>query len=239
MPFSIRRSWPKIAAPALTVGLLVGPGVALASADCGPGGAARSSSGHTATQTSSGSSGQVTKASVRDRSERRAPSASDGSTTGSSRSSTSSSRTTKSSSSDSSPPSSSSSTIATSTARTGAEVEAGLQPNALKVLNAIRAEFPQITSIGGVRADALPDHPAGLALDFMINDYTTADGQDLGDEVAAYVKAHADELGVSYVIWDQEIWNVRRDAEGWRAMADRGSDSANHRNHVHVTVFAS
>jgi hypothetical protein len=107
------------------------------------------------------------------------------------------------------------------------------------VLNAIRAEFPQITSIGGVRADALPDHPSGLALDFMINDYTTADGQDLGDEVAAYVKAHADELGVSYVIWNQEIWNVRRDAEGWRAMADRGSDSANHRNHVHVTVFAS
>jgi hypothetical protein len=31
---------------------------------------------------------------------------------------------------------------------------------------------------------------------------------------------------------------VQRDKEGWRYMAGRGSDSANHKNHVHVTVFA-
>ena len=40
-----------------------------------------------------------------------------------------------------------------------------------------------------------------------------------------------------YVIWNQRIWNIQRDREGWRYMADRGGDSANHMNHVHVTVW--
>ena len=39
------------------------------------------------------------------------------------------------------------------------------------------------------------------------------------------------------MIWDQRIWNIERDREGWRFMANRGSDSANHKNHVHVTVY--
>ena len=50
-------------------------------------------------------------------------------------------------------------------------------------------------------------------------------------------KGNARELGINYVIWHQHIWNIERDAEGWRYMADRGSDSANHINHVHITVY--
>ena len=41
----------------------------------------------------------------------------------------------------------------------------------------------------------------------------------------------------SYVIWNQRIWNIQRNGEGWRYMADRGGDSANHKNHVHITVY--
>ena len=47
-------------------------------------------------------------------------------------------------------------------------VEKGLKPNAIKVHRAVRATFPQITSIGGVRRDPIPDHPSGRALDLMI-----------------------------------------------------------------------
>jgi uncharacterized protein YgiM (DUF1202 family) len=116
-------------------------------------------------------------------------------------------------------------------------VEKGLKPNAIKVHRAVRANFPQITSIGGVRRDPIPDHPSGRALDLMIPNYKSASGKALGQKVALWAKANASSLGVEYVIWNQHIWNIKRDKEGWRYMADRGGDSANHINHVHITVF--
>jgi hypothetical protein len=39
------------------------------------------------------------------------------------------------------------------------------------------------------------------------------------------------------VIWSQQIWTVDRGSEGWRYMEDRGSTTANHYDHVHVTVY--
>ncbi|GAB3622885.1 hypothetical protein GCM10027418_09670 [Mariniluteicoccus endophyticus] len=112
----------------------------------------------------------------------------------------------------------------------------GLQPQTEVVLDEIRSRFPQVTDIGGVRADPLPDHPSGRALDLMIPDPTSAQGRALGDEIAAYLKENADRLDVSYVIWRQHIWSTQRASEGWRAMSDRGSATANHMDHVHVTV---
>jgi hypothetical protein len=59
----------------------------------------------------------------------------------------------------------------------------------------------------------------------------------LGSAIADYVRAHAGELGVSEVIWAQRIWTVQRSSEGWRPMEDRGSTTANHYDHVHVSVY--
>ncbi|HEU4545578.1 MAG TPA: SH3 domain-containing protein, partial [Microlunatus sp.] len=101
-------------------------------------------------------------------------------------------------------------------------VEKGLKPNAIKVHRAVRANFPQITSIGGVRRDPIPDHPSGRALDLMIPGYKSASGKALGQKVALWAKANASSLGIEYVIWNQHIWNIKRDEEGWRYMADRG-----------------
>ncbi|HMI34191.1 MAG TPA: SH3 domain-containing protein [Propionibacteriaceae bacterium] len=117
-------------------------------------------------------------------------------------------------------------------------VERGLKPNAIKVHRAMRARFPQITVYGGVRPSVIPDHEQGRALDCMIPNYQSASGKALGNEAAAWTKANARSLGINYVIWNQHIWNITRDSEGWRFMADRGSDSANHMNHIHITVFA-
>lgn len=116
-------------------------------------------------------------------------------------------------------------------------VERGLQPNAVRVHRASRARFPQISTYYGFRRDITPDHPAGRALDIMIPKYRTADGRRLGADVAGWARANAPTLEIKYVIWDQKIWNVERDREGWRPMASRGSDSANHKDHVHVTVY--
>ena len=51
------------------------------------------------------------------------------------------------------------------------------------------------------------------------------------------MRANASELGVSYVIYAQRIWSVERGGEGWRGMSNRGSSTANHYDHVHVSVF--
>jgi hypothetical protein len=68
------------------------------------------------------------------------------------------------------------------------------------------------------------DHPSGHALDFMV-------GRAAGDRIAAYALDHRAELSVTYVIWRQRY----NDGRGWRAMADRGSATANHMDHVHVS----
>lgn len=111
-------------------------------------------------------------------------------------------------------------------------VESGLTPDAVRVHRAICARFPSVTAYGGVRADSLPEHPSGRALDAMVSGST-------GWEVARFVRANAERLGVSEVIFAQRIWTVQRSGEGCRSMSDRGSASANHHDHVHVSVAGS
>ena len=117
-------------------------------------------------------------------------------------------------------------------------VEKGLKPNAIKVLHAVLAKFPQIRTVYGVRKDVLPDHPSGRALDFMLPNYTSASGKVLGFQISRYLQANHKTLGVNYVIYDQHIWNELRDQDGWRYMASRGGPTADHKDHVHVTVLA-
>ena len=74
------------------------------------------------------------------------------------------------------------------------------------------------------------DHPLGRAVDIMVSG---APGWD----VAEYVRANYARLGVSYVIYAQKIWSVQRGGEGWRGMSDRGSVTANHSDHVHMSTY--
>ena len=113
----------------------------------------------------------------------------------------------------------------------GSRVERGLTPDAVRVHRAICARFPSVKAYGGVRADSLPEHPSGRALDAMIPDRGT------GWAIANYVRANAKRLGVSEVLFDRRIWTVQRSGEGWRTFPDRGSVAANHQDHVHVSVY--
>ena len=94
------------------------------------------------------------------------------------------------------------------------------------------ARFPQIKTHYGWRRDVTPDHPAGRAVDLMIPNYKK--NNQLGWQVARYYQKYARELNIKYIIWDQKIWSVARSKEGWRPMANRGSDTANHYDHVHI-----
>ncbi|MDR1077880.1 MAG: hypothetical protein LBL55_04355 [Propionibacteriaceae bacterium] len=101
----------------------------------------------------------------------------------------------------------------------------------------VAGSFPGIASIGGYRAGSSGDHGAGLALDVMIPDWGSAGGQALGQAVADWARANARALGIHYVIFRQRIWNLEVDRAGWRPMADRGSATANHMDHVHISLY--
>jgi hypothetical protein len=97
--------------------------------------------------------------------------------------------------------------------------------------NAVVSNVPGAGSItlGGTRPSAADPggHPSGLALDYMVMSDAA-----LGDAIVEYHIAHWDELGVDYVIWQQRM--LSSPSGSWKAMADRGSATANHMDHPHV-----
>ena len=119
---------------------------------------------------------------------------------------------------------------------TSSRLPSGVKPQTAYLVGLIKSMFPQITDVGTLRSSNCGDHCAGLAADFMIPNYKA--NVDLGWQIANYVKDHAGELKVKYIIWQQSIWQTSRPSAGWKHMADRGSDNENHKNHVHVSFYA-
>ena len=103
----------------------------------------------------------------------------------------------------------------------------GMTANAIAVINAVKAEFPGSGPFGGYRPGDPLDHGTGHAVDIMCS---TAEG----NEIASFLQAHSSELNIKYLIWRQRIWYP---GGTWEAMEDRGSATANHYDHVHVSVF--
>jgi hypothetical protein len=108
-------------------------------------------------------------------------------------------------------------------------VENGLTSAAVYVYRSVCHAFPQITSYGGW--DAHGEHSSGRALDIMTSDVA------LGTAIAEFLQAHAAELHLYDILWRQRIWTPVRASEGWRPLSDRGSATANHYDHVHVSVY--
>jgi hypothetical protein len=121
--------------------------------------------------------------------------------------------------------------------------EAGLSPDALRVLRCIHQNFPAVGPFAGVGERPIDsDHPHGRAVDAMIPDWATDAGNDLGWQLANWVRTNATCLGVTYVIFDAAIWSDAADAAGWRPYTHPGGGTdANslHLNHVHVSVDGS
>jgi hypothetical protein len=110
----------------------------------------------------------------------------------------------------------------------GSGTESGLTPAAVRLFRAVCAAFPALTTYGGW--DNHGEHSSGRAIDFMVSNAA------LGRAVADWIRAHAAELNVYDVLWAQHIYTRERGGEGWRPMPDRGSATANHYDHVHVSV---
>ena len=106
------------------------------------------------------------------------------------------------------------------------------------VKRAVAAMFPTITTIGGWRSSSkisVSDHPHGKGLDVMISNYRDPAQIALGDAICDWLIANHEVLKIKYLIWRQQSWSPQRPY--WRPMADRGSDTDNHFDHVHISVL--
>lgn len=108
----------------------------------------------------------------------------------------------------------------------GVANEAGLQPNTVLVARAVSAQFPQISTIDGVRPDSKPWHPRGLAIDIMIPNPESPEGIALGDQIRAFAMANASRFGLQDVIWRGT----------YSTPAGPQASGYGHYDHVHITT---
>jgi hypothetical protein len=102
-----------------------------------------------------------------------------------------------------------------------------VKPWVAQVGGLLRCEF-DIATVGGVaRRSTASDHPRGLALDFRAD-------RARGDALARCALDNMRAFSIKYVIWQQRIDY----GSGWEPMEDRGSPTANHMGHVHISFEA-
>lgn len=130
-----------------------------------------------------------------------------------------------------------------------------LTPTARRLYDRTIAEFGppapgapirSVTCWGERPGNPSSDHPAGRGCDFFPTRFGTfADGaeRDDGWAVAQWLRDHADELDVRYVIWQGRIWSRGSgDVGGWGrpysggGVYDAADATGGHFDHVHVSV---
>lgn len=114
----------------------------------------------------------------------------------------------------------------------------GITPRMLKVRTEIEYKYGPFPTIGCLRPGDPQDHGTGTACDFMETTggaVATGERESHGTAVANYAIENAGRLGIKYVIWRQRIYDMR--SPGWEYMSDRGSPTANHMDHVHISVM--
>jgi hypothetical protein len=115
-----------------------------------------------------------------------------------------------------------------------------ITPRMREVRDEIDSRFGPFIAIGCWRPGNDGEHPLGRACDFMLSSggvMPTAANIQLGYNIAAWAQANAVRLGIMYIIYRQRIWDIRSGSSAWVPMDDRGSITANHFDHVHISVF--
>lgn len=82
------------------------------------------------------------------------------------------------------------------------------------------------------------EHPRGRACDFSVSvggfgGEASGGDRTYGNNLAGWLTANSERLAVLYVIWFRQIWMP---GVGWSSYSGSGSPSAEHTNHVHLSV---
>ncbi|MDR7360360.1 SH3 domain-containing protein [Paeniglutamicibacter sulfureus] len=124
---------------------------------------------------------------------------------------------------------------------------ATLQPDTIAVNAAVKQRYAgYVSAYGGVRAGSV-GHSSGVATDLMIKDYKSAQGIRNGDEIARFLIANRDSLGIYYLIWKDKIW--LGPAKGWEEYSKSGkygnqfvnnwNDTTRHLDHIHAETYGN
>jgi hypothetical protein len=112
----------------------------------------------------------------------------------------------------------------------------------------LRANFPQITSIGGYSCREIVGipgemsvHGTGRALDvfFPLDSAVSGEGNadnDLGDPVANWLVANAEFIGIQRVIWDRLMWQADVPEGYSREVPYTWAGSHPHNDHIHLEL---
>ncbi|MEU0517070.1 hypothetical protein [Streptosporangium sp. NPDC006007] len=115
----------------------------------------------------------------------------------------------------------------------------GLTPRTVAMRNLVMQTFPMPYGVGCLRPGDPGEHGSGRACDFMMSGggrMPAPDAKERGDRLAQWAIDNGPRLGIMYIIWQQRYYDVRTGA-GWRMMSDRGGITANHYDHVHISMF--
>ncbi|MFE3453315.1 coiled-coil domain-containing protein [Nonomuraea sp. NPDC059194] len=115
----------------------------------------------------------------------------------------------------------------------------GLTGRMVSVRDEVMRNFPMFYGVGCLRVGDPGEHGKGRACDFMMSpggSMASGANLDRGDKLAQWLISNGSRLGVMYIIWKQRYYDVRTGG-GWDMMSDRGGVTANHWDHVHVSVF--
>lgn len=104
----------------------------------------------------------------------------------------------------------------------------GWTPRAAWLRDQIKARFG-VTCTTYATSSTSSDHYTGNAMDCW---------GDVGTRrtLQYWAANNAASLQVYYVIHEQRIWNITKPSSGWVWMADRGSPTQNHMDHVHISM---
>ena len=104
----------------------------------------------------------------------------------------------------------------------------------------VKLNFKGVTGYGGydcrkntANKSKLSVHAVGRALDISIKRLNGAADNTKGDAVANYLIAHAEEIGIQLVIWDNSVWIAQR-AAGKKLSNYTGPDP--HTDHIHAEL---
>lgn len=104
------------------------------------------------------------------------------------------------------------------------DVLGGVKPWVREAARFLGCLYERPDLIGVAQRSRDSDHTRGLAVDLMVRG-------ERGDRIAECALANQEELGVDYVIWEQRM----NSGDGWERMEDRGGDTENHVDHVHIS----
>jgi hypothetical protein len=112
------------------------------------------------------------------------------------------------------------------------KVTAPTKSRAKEIFDAAKTAGHQIWFMWGYDGDASnTEHHSGRALDFMVHNHAA------GQWVRDYIWRNRARLRLQHVIWEQHITSTVTSPGVVRKMADRGSPTENHMDHVHALFF--